>query len=127
MGLKVLIIDDDPSIRRVAAFALSRAGHEVSQAADGEQGVAMAAAESPDVILLDMRMPGVDGPEACRRLKADPKTSRIPVVFLSASTGPDEEKRCLALGAAGLLPKPFDPASLEAGVARIAKRDENHH
>lgn len=118
--MKVLIIDDEADIRKVASLALSRlGGMEVAEASNGAEGIAAAAAFKPDGILLDVMMPGLDGPAVLDRLKADPKTAGIPVIFLTAKAMGSEIARLRSLGAAGVLTKPFDPASLSGQIRTI--------
>ncbi len=113
MSFKVLLIDDEDDIRRIARLSLSRVGKmDVVEAHGGAEGVARAAAEQPDVILLDMMMPGMDGPATLAALRAQPETEKIPVVFLTAKAMPSEVRRLTALGALGVLTKPFDPLTL---------------
>lgn len=113
--MRVLIIDDEADIRRVACLSLARiGGMDVSDAANGLEGTEKAAAERPDAILLDVMMPGLDGPATLHALRADPRTAGIPVVFLTAKAMPDEVARLLALGVRGVLNKPFDPMTLPA-------------
>jgi two-component system, OmpR family, response regulator len=111
--VKVLIIDDDGDIRRIARLSLSRVGgHEVVDAADGPSGLERALAERPDVILLDVMMPGQDGPATLAALRANPDSAAIPVVFLTAKAMPEEIERLKRLGVNGVLNKPFDPMTL---------------
>jgi two-component system OmpR family response regulator len=118
--VKVLIIDDEQDIRMIARIALVRlGGMEVAEASNGEEGIAAAAALKPDGILLDVMMPGMDGPAVLGRLKADPVTAAIPVVFLTAKAMGSEIARLKSLGAAGVLTKPFDPASLSGQIRAI--------
>lgn len=113
--MKVLIIDDEADIRRVARLSLARiGGMDVLDAANGLEGTEKAAAEAPDAILLDVMMPGLDGPATFHALRADPRTADIPVVFLTAKAMPEEVARLLALGVRGVLNKPFDPMTLPA-------------
>lgn len=114
--MKVLLIDDEEDVRRIASLSLRRVGGmEVVEAAGGEPGIVAAETERPDVILLDVLMPGLDGPETLARLKASrAEVARVPVVFLTAATEPDEVGRLRSLGAAGVLAKPFDPMTLPA-------------
>lgn len=110
---KVLIVDDEDDIRELARISLERVGGlRVVAAASGEEAIALAAAEMPDAIVLDAMMPGVDGPETLKRLKADPSTAAIPVVFLTGSVQEVERDRFTALGAVGIMGKPFDPMQL---------------
>ena len=111
--MKVLVIDDEPDIRKIAKLSLSRVGGmEVVEAAGGPDGVRLAEAERPDAILLDVMMPGMDGPATLALLKAGEATSRIPVVFLTAKAMSSELERLKALGAVAVLTKPFDPMKL---------------
>lgn len=112
MPLRALIAEDDRDIRLVARLALRRAGFDVTAVDDGEALLAVVRDERPDVILLDWMMPVLDGPETCARLKADPATAGIPVVFLTAKTQQAEVERGLALGAVGYIAKPFDALTL---------------
>jgi len=113
--VRVLIIDDEADIRRVAHLSLARiGGMDVLDAASGVEGAAKAAAEAPDAILLDVMMPGLDGPATLHALRADPRSADIPVVFLTAKAMPDEVARLLAMGVRGVLNKPFDPMTLPA-------------
>jgi CheY-like chemotaxis protein len=111
--VKVLIVDDEPDIRRIAKLGLSRVGGmEVVEAANGAEALVRAKADKPDAVLLDVMMPGLDGPSTLARLREDPATSGIPVVFLTAKAIAVELERLKVLGAAGVLTKPFDPMTL---------------
>jgi CheY-like chemotaxis protein len=111
--VKVLIIDDEDDIRRIARLSLSRVGGmEVIEASNGTDGVREAESGQPDVILLDMMMPGMDGPATLAALRANGPTGEIPVVFLTAKAQAAEIGRLRSLGAKGVLTKPFDPMTL---------------
>jgi CheY-like chemotaxis protein len=111
--LKVLVIDDEDDIRRIARLSLAAVGGmEVCEANSGSVAVRKAREEQPDVVLLDMMMPGMDGPATFRALRGDPETADIPVVFLTAKTMSAEMDRLKGLGASGVLVKPFDPMTL---------------
>ncbi len=111
--MKVLVIDDEPDIRRIARLGLTKVGKmDVVEASNGTEGLARAKAERPDAILLDVMMPGLDGPSTLARLREDPDTASVPVVFLTAKAIAAEVDRLRALGAAGVLTKPFDPMTL---------------
>ena len=113
---RVLVIDDSATIRAVLASLLG-VEHEVIQAKDGEAGLEKARQESrPDLILLDVEMPGIDGFEVCRRLKQDPVTLNIPVIFLTSLANVEHERRGLALGAADYIAKPISPPIVAARV-----------
>lgn len=121
--MKVLVVDDDDDIRLVVLLTLERlGGFDVMAASTGAEALALAAASSFDLILLDVMMPDVDGPETLARLRAQPETQKTPVVFLTAKAMPDEVARLERLGAAAVVTKPFEPAAmaaiLRAAVAR---------
>jgi CheY-like chemotaxis protein len=111
--VKVLLVDDEVDIRRIAALSLSGVGGmEVAQASGGSEGIRKAREDRPDVILLDMMMPGLDGLATFQALRSDPETSAIPVVFLTAKAMSAEVDRLRGMGASGVLIKPFDPMAL---------------
>ncbi|MBM2811489.1 MAG: response regulator [Chloroflexi bacterium] len=121
--MKVLIIDDDADIRSVARLSLSRVGRmDVIEAASGVEGVRKAQEEKPDVILLDMMMPTMDGLETLAALRSQPATAMTPVIFLTAKAVGDEVERITALGAAGVVIKPFDPRTLSEDVRALVNR-----
>jgi CheY-like chemotaxis protein len=123
--VRILLIEDDDDIQTIARFALEVSGKfEVHGATDGAAGLEQARQVKPDVILLDVTMPGMDGYETCRRLKADPVTASIPVIFLSARAQQAEIERGRALGAIGYLVKPFDPMTLPAEIERLLSEKE---
>lgn len=113
---KILIIDDSRLIAHVAKGILVRRGHEVLWAQDGLSGSDLAKAEKPDLILLDLIMPRLDGYEVCRRLKADPVTDKIPVIMLTSKAEPGDKVRGLEMGAVDYVTKPFDEGELLARV-----------
>ncbi len=120
--MKVLIIDDDDDIRLIAGMSLGRVGGmEVIDAPGGAEGVRKAREEHPDVILLDMMMPLMDGSETLKALRSDPATATTPVIFLSCKAVGAEMDRMMGLGAAGVLLKPFDPRTLSDEVRALLK------
>ena len=119
-GRRILVVDDEADIRTVAGLALGRVGGmEVSVAASGSEALDLATASPPDAIVLDVMMPGMDGPATFEALRQEPATAAIPVVFLTAKTQAAERERLLALGADGVLAKPFDPMTLAAELAAV--------
>lgn len=121
--MRVLVAEDEEDIRRLVALGLKRGdGWQVLLAADGEECLTLAQRERPDLILLDVVMPALDGFETCRRLKADVTTRDIPIIFLTASTQEHEMQRGLGLGAIGYLSKPFDPVQLRQQVLDLLAR-----
>jgi CheY-like chemotaxis protein len=119
MSRRILIVDDEDDIREVAQMSLEMvAGWEVIAARSGAEGVRLAAEARPDAILLDVMMPGMDGPATAQRLREDPDTARIPIILLTAKVQPADRRRFDALDVAGVLAKPFDPMELANEVSR---------
>jgi CheY-like chemotaxis protein len=117
---KVLIIDDEDDIREVAALSLeSVAGWEVVTANSGAQGLIRAASEKPDAILLDVMMPGMDGPTTFRELRKNPVTASIPVLLLTAKVQGADQRRFADLGVLAVLFKPFDPMELANQMSKV--------
>ena len=116
----ILLVDDEDDIREVAAVSLQAiGGWRVSTAPGGDAGIAMARADRPDAILLDVMMPGLDGPATFAKLQADPHTRDIPVILLTAKAQDADRRRFAALGVAGILTKPFNPTKLSDQVTAI--------
>ena len=116
----VLIVDDDPHTRRLVVAALAGRGHRVLEAGDGDAGLALIRDERPDVVLLDVQLPGLDGAEVCRRVKADPALGGTRVVVLTADSPTAAQRLADAAGADASLTKPFSPAHLLDLVERQA-------
>jgi CheY-like chemotaxis protein len=117
---RILLVDDEDDIRTVARMSLERvAGWTVLTASSGAEGCAVAAAEQPDAIVLDVMMPGQDGPATLTQLREDPATASIPVVFLTAKVQVAERERLQAMGALGVVAKPFDPMTLATELATV--------
>jgi len=111
---KILLIEDDELNRDMLSRRLRKRGYEVVTAVDGETGIAMAQAEAPALILMDVSLPGIDGLEATRRLKAAPETRRIPIVALTAHTNLSDRDNALAAGCDDFDTKPIElPRLLE--------------
>ncbi|MFP5207867.1 MAG: response regulator [Acidobacteriota bacterium] len=120
MARKILIIDDEEDIRQVAALSLETvAGWEVVMASSGPQGLARAAEHQPDAILLDVMMPGMDGPTTFRELRKNPSTAHIPVLLLTAKVQSTDQRRFADLGVEAVLFKPFDPLTLSNEIALV--------
>jgi CheY-like chemotaxis protein len=115
-GPLILAVDDTPSDLDLFATILGREGYNLALAKDGLQALDMAAKEKPDLILLDILMPGMGGLETCRRLKADPATQDIPVIFVTANSGSDEVLAGFEVGAVDYVTKPFRIPELLARV-----------
>ena len=113
---RILVVDDDRLIRQMVRDLLEGADGTVAEAVDGPDGLAQAAAFQPDLILLDLMMPGLDGYTVCHRLQANPATRTIPVIVLTASLDRSLNRRAYAAGAVACLTKPFRRVALLAVV-----------
>jgi len=124
MAERVLVVDDDPTVTEVVVLYLERAGYEVESVRDGAKALAAVEAEPPALVVLDLMLPGMDGLEVCRRLRA---LGSVPVVMLTARG--DEEDRVigLELGADDYVSKPFSPRELTARVRAVLRRVEHRH
>ncbi|MDQ7823231.1 MAG: response regulator [Candidatus Eremiobacteraeota bacterium] len=118
-GKRILIIEDEYTSRIIARDFLSVLGCVISEAGDGEEGVACAADFKPDLILMDIQMPVMDGIEATKLLKNDTKTSHIPIIALTACAMADDEANSLSAGCDEYLAKPFDLAQLLAKMKKL--------
>ncbi len=120
MRRRVLVVDDEPDIREIARLALERlAGWTVLTASSGADALAVAEQQKPEIILLDVMMPGMDGPETARRLTANAATSGIPILMLTAKAMSAETAQLAAGPVAGVLIKPFDPTRLASDIERL--------
>jgi CheY-like chemotaxis protein len=122
MSQLVLVIDDDPDQRRFLERVLVASGFRVVSVADGEAGLASARSQRPDIIVLDVMMPRLNGYQACRQLKKDPLTSACPVVMLTAKDQPADQFWATEVGADAFLSKPIDPPTLLDTLRRFAPR-----
>jgi DNA-binding response OmpR family regulator len=116
---RVLIVDDDPVILRLLQINFRLEGYEVDTATRGEEALERARSDRPDVVVLDVMMPGIDGWEVCRRLKETPEARNIPIIFLSARAQDEDRERGYALGVDEYVTKPFDPSHLVEIVRRL--------
>ncbi|WP_224240650.1 response regulator [Hyalangium gracile] len=117
---KVLLVDDEEDIRTVGHLSLSRVGGwETVLAASGAEALTRAVTERPDLILLDVMMPGMDGPSTFSHLRAQEATARTPIIFMTAKIQKQEVARYLELGALGVISKPFDPMTLPSEIKRL--------
>ncbi len=123
---KILIVDDDPLMRRVVAQSLDRAVYDILEAESGLAGVETAIAQPPDLILLDVMMPEMDGFEVIRRLRGHPLTQNVPIILLTALGEMTEKVYGMQLGADDYMTKPFDPRELRARVQTHLKRSEHY-
>jgi len=119
---KVLVVDDEEYIQHILNFSFGAEGYDVVTAADGEEGIKKAKSEKPDIIVLDIMMPKMDGYEACKRLKTDPNTKSIPVILLTAKGREVDRKLGSQAGADDYVVKPFSPGRLIERVEGMIKR-----
>ncbi len=118
----VLVIDDEDDIREVAQVSLEAlGGWNVLTASSGSQGIERATSDQPDAILLDVMMPGMDGPTTFQKLQAEEGTRGIPVIFLTAKVQAADRQRFADLGVAGVIAKPFDPMTLAGDIAALLR------
>jgi two-component system, OmpR family, alkaline phosphatase synthesis response regulator PhoP len=121
----VLVVDDEREILELVEYNLAKEGYAVTTVTTGEDALQAARLKSPDVIVLDLMLPGVDGLEVCRRLKADAKTRHIPIVMLTAKGSEADIVAGLELGAADYVTKPFSPRVLTARLKAVLRRGQD--
>jgi len=122
MSARILIVEDDPDIAELVARYLDKAGFTTERAASGKDGLAAVAVKAPDLVVLDLMLPHVDGLEVCRRLRASEKTAGIPIIMLTARAEESERIVGLELGGDDYLAKPFSPNELVARVRALLRR-----
>jgi CheY-like chemotaxis protein len=128
-GKRILVVDDEQAVRSLCIACIQHAlggSYAISEAADGDEAMAAVEANRPDLILLDILLPGVNGFEVCRRLKGSPETKDIPIVFLTALGEEKDVQQGLALGGDGYIIKPFNAVTLAAQIAEILTPDCDH-
>lgn len=112
MSYKILVVDDEPPIVRLMEFILARHGHQMLTAVNGEQALEMVREHKPDLVLLDIMMPRVDGYEVARILRADPQFAQMPIIMLSAKAQEEDIQRGMEVGVDEYITKPFSPDHL---------------
>jgi two-component system cell cycle response regulator len=123
MSRRVLVVDDDPRLLHIVAMYLGIEGYDVTVAADGAAGLTEIEKQTPDLIILDIMMPGIDGIETCRRIRADPATAEVPILMFSALSGDDDVERARQVGANHLITKPFNLVGLGSVVKSFFAHD----
>lgn len=116
---RILVVDDEPDVLLLCRVNLQHAGHEVLEASDGEHGLALAIAEVPDAIVLDLMLPQMDGYGVLSHVLADERTRGIPVLVLTAKAQREDRVRCWEAGASEYMTKPFSPATLSATLSQL--------
>ena len=120
--MKLLYVEDEADIREVAEFALEDEGVDIVFCASGEEAIEKSVDFQPEVILLDVMMPGMDGPTTLQNLRTIPGLQTTPVIFLTAKVQPNEIQNFIALGAIDVIPKPFDPMTLAEKIRETLNR-----
>lgn len=123
MAKRILVVEDDADNRRIVVKVLTVDGYEVLEATDGRSALAMARKEHPDLIIMDLAMPGLDGWQAATQLKSDPKVADIPIIALTAFAMRGDEERAREAGCDGYLSKPCRPQTIREVVRRYLRTD----
>jgi two-component system cell cycle response regulator DivK len=116
MGKRILVVEDEADNRQIVSDLLTNAGFELIEAEDGEKGIAAAISERPDLILMDMQLPVLDGYEATRRIKANPELRLIPIIAVTSYALSGDELKVIAAGCDGYMAKPYSPRALLAKI-----------
>jgi DNA-binding response OmpR family regulator len=125
MTKKILIIEDDPAISRLVDYTLRHEGYEIITASNGLEGINKAHKEAPDLVILDVMLPGMDGYEVCHRLKTEPDTASLLILMFSAKAQEIDKNTGLKVGADDYLPKPAAPAEIVNRVAKLLAKKGN--
>ncbi len=121
---RILVVDDDPGIRALCSAVLGAEGHEIVEAADGREGLARATSDEPDLALLDVNMPLLDGYELAAALRQGERTRHLPFVFVTGEPEPEVVAHADSVGALGFVPKPFEPSALAELVRRLLEQND---
>lgn len=116
MSKRVLVVEDQADNRRIVRDLLTRSGYEIIEAVTGEEGVALAEMHHPDLILMDIQLPVIDGYEATRRIKANPTLQHIPIIAVTSYALSGDDRKAFAAGCNAYIAKPFSPRALLAKV-----------
>lgn len=127
MHESVLIVDDEPGITAALMIRLQACGYQVYHALNGLAGLEAAQMHQPDVIILDIRMPDIDGFDVCRRLKANPDHAHIPVIFLSADIQDSARIKAFDAGASAYLSKPYESSEVIKTIEKVTSETASHH
>ena len=117
--MRILVVEDQDSIRRMIEALVGARGHKVTAVSTGTKAIDVASTDPPDMVLLDLMIPGHDGFEVCRRLRSDPSTRHVPVLVISALDDPDSRAKATAAGATAYYTKPFSPIALLKEIDRL--------
>ncbi len=119
MGKKILVIEDDPATLRLIDYSLKQEGYQVITAPNGLDGIRKALGELPDLVILDVMLPGLDGFEICYRLRSEPATAKLPILMFSAKAQEIDKETGMKVGADAYLTKPSAPAEIVSHVAKL--------
>ena len=119
MGKKILVIEDDPATLRLVDYSLRQEGYEIITASNGLEGIRKALAKSPDLVILDVMLPGMDGFEICYRLRSEPVTAKLPILMFSAKAQEIDKDTGIKVGADDYLTKPSAPADIILHVEKL--------
>jgi DNA-binding response OmpR family regulator len=117
--MRILVVEDQDSIRRMIEALVSARGHQVTAVSTGTKAIDVAATDPPDMVLLDLMIPGHDGFEVCRRLRSDPSTRTVPILIISAMDDAGSRARATEAGATAYYTKPFSPIALLKEIERL--------
>jgi len=121
MSKRILVVEDQEDNRKIVRDLVTASGYELVEAATGEEGLEVAARERPDLILMDIQLPGIDGYEVTRRIKADPDLRQIPIIAVTSFALSGDDKKAFAAGCDGYVTKPFSPRLLLAKIKEYLK------
>lgn len=124
MVKKILVIEDDPAISRLVDYSLKHEGYDVTTASNGLEGIRKAHYETPDLVILDVMLPGMDGFEICHQLKSESGTSKLPILMFSAKAQEVDKDTGRKVGADDYLPKPAAPAEIVNRVEKLLQKKE---
>ncbi|MGD1118683.1 MAG: response regulator [Dehalococcoidales bacterium] len=119
MAKKILVIEDDPATSRLVDYSLRHAGYEVITSSNGLEGIRKARTESPDIVILDVMLPGLDGFEICHRLRAEKDTAKLPILMFSAKAQEIDKETGIKVGADDYLTKPSPPSEIVSRVQKL--------
>ncbi len=121
----ILVADDDPDIRELITFKLEQSGYQVASCGDGPSALAAVGRSAPDLLLLDLNMPGMSGLDVCRAVRRDPATATVPVIMLTARTQEADVEASFSAGADDYIPKPFSPREVVSRVEAVLARTKS--
>ena len=125
MGKKILIIEDDPATQRLVDYSLKQEGYQIITASNGLEGIRKALGEAPDLIILDVMLPGMDGFEICYRLRSEPSTANLPILMFSAKAQEIDKDTGIKVGADDYLTKPSAPADIVNRVGKLLAKKKS--